>query len=53
MEEREAMMRQETIAMKRIDKSKELARMSKMQEFQKEQTLQLIKEKDMKAQEFK
>lgn len=53
MEEREARMRQENLAMKRIDKSRELTRMTKQEEFQKEQLFKQILEKDQKISEFK
>lgn len=52
-EEREAMMRQERIALKKQDKGKDILRINKIQEYQKEVDFQAILEKNRKAEDFK
>ena len=52
MDEREAMIRQEKMAFKKHDKEKEISRISKIQEYQRELKLQVIKEKNYKTEEF-
>jgi hypothetical protein len=47
------MRRQEEMAIKLIDKKKEIERMNKVKEVQKQQALQEILEKNKSAEEFK